>query len=96
MIDTIADTVLANLLAIEVAERVPFGAPAGIHDRSLFVDRSSLVESCARRGVTLRLRGLRPSVTDLARYATRRSDTVRMVPTWSTAVLFQAWGTKRP
>ena len=94
VIDTIADTRLANLLAVEVAERIPGAAPAGIHDPALFVDRRALVGSCASHGVTLQLRGLRPKWRDLAAWAARRRDTVSMVPLWTTAVLFQGWGRK--
>jgi 2-polyprenyl-6-hydroxyphenyl methylase / 3-demethylubiquinone-9 3-methyltransferase len=95
VIDTIAKTLLARLLAVELAERVPGGAPHGIHDPQLFVDRERLVRACAAGGVDLRLHGLRPSLSSLARFWTRRRATATMVPTWSTAVLFQAIGRKR-
>ena len=51
VIDTIAATGLARLLAITVAERVPGGPPPGIHDPALLVDRAVLVRECARHGV---------------------------------------------
>jgi len=94
VIDTIANTRLADLLAVRVAERVPGGAPAGVHDPALFVDRDQLVAECGRHGVALSLRGLRPSVPGILGWMTKRRP-ARMVPTWSTAVLFQAVGTKK-
>jgi 2-polyprenyl-6-hydroxyphenyl methylase/3-demethylubiquinone-9 3-methyltransferase len=94
VVDTIAATRLANLLAIEVAERVPGTAPPGIHDPSLFVDRRALVAVCAANGVALRLRGLRPHWRELAGWAAGRRAKVTMVPVWTTAVLFQGWGIK--
>lgn len=95
VIDTIAKTLLARLLAVELAERVPGGAPRGIHDPRLFVDRTRLVRACAAGGVDLELHGLRPGVWSLVRFWARRSITASMVPTWSTAVLFQGVGRKR-
>ena len=53
VIDTIAATWLARLLAVEVAERIPGGAPPGIHDPALFVDRRSSFALCAAHGVAL-------------------------------------------
>ena len=94
VIDTIASTRIANLLAIEVAERLPGAAPAGIHDPALFVDRQSLVASCAHHGVSVELRGLRPRWIELAGWLARRRETVSLVPLWTTAILFQAWGVK--
>jgi 2-polyprenyl-6-hydroxyphenyl methylase/3-demethylubiquinone-9 3-methyltransferase len=95
VIDTIAATKLARLLAITVAERVPGGPPPGIHDPALLVDRAMLVRECARHGVKLRLRGIRPSVRDVARLLAGRTDTVALVPVPTTAVLFQAIGRRQ-
>jgi 2-polyprenyl-6-hydroxyphenyl methylase/3-demethylubiquinone-9 3-methyltransferase len=95
VVDTIADTLLARVLAVELAERVPGGAPRGIHDPHLFVDRERLVQACAAGGVDLELHGLRPGLLSLARFWTRGSSSATMVPTWSTAVLFQGIGRKR-
>jgi 2-polyprenyl-6-hydroxyphenyl methylase/3-demethylubiquinone-9 3-methyltransferase len=94
VIDTIAATVLARLLVITVAERIPSAAPPGLHDPALFVDRQVLLTECARGGIRLRLNGLRPSVWSLLRWLLRRQPTATMVRTWSTAVLFQGLGTK--
>jgi 2-polyprenyl-6-hydroxyphenyl methylase/3-demethylubiquinone-9 3-methyltransferase len=96
VLDTIADTRLARLLAVEVAERLPGGAPKGIHDPALFVNRRTLLGMCADHGVPLRLRGLRPTIGSVASAWSRGGPTVRVVPTRSTAVLFQGIGVKRP
>jgi 2-polyprenyl-6-hydroxyphenyl methylase/3-demethylubiquinone-9 3-methyltransferase len=95
VVDTIAATRLARLLAITIAERVPGGAPRGIHDPALFVDRRRLVEQCARHGVALRLRGLRPALGAMLAWHLGNRREVPMVPTWSTAVLFQGIGVKQ-
>jgi 2-polyprenyl-6-hydroxyphenyl methylase/3-demethylubiquinone-9 3-methyltransferase len=95
VLDTIADTALARLLAVGVAERVPGGAPPGIHDPALFVNRVGLVEACARHGVTLTLSGLRPSVSSLLSWRMGRRAEAEMVRTFSTAVLFQGYGRKQ-
>jgi len=95
VIDTVARTALARFLVITLAERVPGGAPPGIHDPTLLVDRALLVSECARHGVRLRLSGLRPTVrAGLALLAGRRFPARAMTTTRMTAVLFQAVGTK--
>ncbi|HEY0641172.1 MAG TPA: methyltransferase domain-containing protein [Pseudonocardiaceae bacterium] len=94
VLDTLAATPLARFVAITVAERVPGLAPRGIHDPALLVDRAVLSSACAAAGVPLTMRGIRPSIVDLAAWATRRRAAVRMVAAPSTAVLFQAWGRK--
>ena len=93
VIDTIAATALARLVAIRISERLP-AVPKGIHDPDLLVDRSVLVRECARHGVALTLWGIAPSVPDLARWLVRRADTVRMTRVPTTAILFQAVGHK--
>ncbi|NJC63866.1 methyltransferase domain-containing protein [Planosporangium flavigriseum] len=92
VIDTLADTALCRFLAISVAERMPGGAPRGIHDPDLFVDPAVLTAEFARHGVALRTRGLRPQVRGLLRWLVTRRGTAPMVPTWSKTVLYQGVG----
>lgn len=94
VIDTLARTALARFVVVTLAERIPGAAPPGLHDPALFVDRDALRRAAARNGVRLTLRGLRPSVPGALRWLLHRSDAVAMLPTWSTAVLFQAYGVK--
>jgi 2-polyprenyl-6-hydroxyphenyl methylase/3-demethylubiquinone-9 3-methyltransferase len=94
VIDTIADTRLARVLAISVLERVPGGAPRNLHDPALLVNRKLLLAECARHGVALRLTGLWPSLADTALWFAGRRLGVRMIPIKSTAVLFQGVGVK--
>ncbi|PPK66350.1 hypothetical protein CLV40_11054 [Actinokineospora auranticolor] len=93
VIDTLANTALCRFLAITVAERLP-GVPRGVHEPGLLVDRALLVRECARRGVRLRLRGIRPSAADLLGWALGLRRDVRLRPVPTTAVLFQGTGTK--
>ncbi|MFK3985336.1 methyltransferase domain-containing protein [Micromonospora sp. NPDC050397] len=107
VLDTLNDTALSRLVAVRLAERVR-GVPRGIHDPRLFVDPRALVVECARHGVTLRVRGIRPAVPGLLRWlaaqagaggrtsgtAGRGWKTPRIVPTRSTAVLYQGLGVK--
>jgi 2-polyprenyl-6-hydroxyphenyl methylase/3-demethylubiquinone-9 3-methyltransferase len=94
VLDTLADTALCRFLAVTVAERVPGGAPPGIHDPDLFINPRELVAECARHGVALRIRGLRPQIRGLLRWLVTRRGAAPMVPTWSTSVLYQGIGTK--
>ncbi|MGW4213506.1 methyltransferase domain-containing protein [Lentzea sp. NPDC004789] len=94
VLDTLADTALCRLVAIGVAERVGL-APRGVHDPALLVNRHVLVRECARHGVHLALRGIRPSLLDLLAWSVRRRSSVRMLPTAITAVLFQGAGRKK-
>lgn len=98
VLDTLADTRLAKLIAVTMGERVPGTPPPGIHDPALFVNRQRLKAECARHGVKLALRGIRPVIGDVARWLAGRADNVRMVPVPTTAVLFQGIGrmTKEP
>lgn len=95
VLDTLANTALCRLVAIGVAERLAGLAPRGVHDPALFVDRKALVRECARHGVRLALRGIRPSLPDLLTWSVRRGRSVRLVPTATTAVLFQGAGRKK-
>ncbi|MFV2087676.1 methyltransferase domain-containing protein [Micromonospora sp. LOL_021] len=105
VLDTLNATLACRLIAVELGERLPV-APRGIHDPALFVRPQRLVAECARHGVRLAVRGLRPSVFSLidwlVRAPLRRSASDRalwkprrrMVPTWSTSVLYQGRGVK--
>ena len=94
VLDTIAATRIARLVTVTIGERIPGGAPPGIHDPALFVDRAELVAVAARHGVRLTLRGIRPPLLGMVRWLARRDPDPKMVPTRSTAVLFQGHGTK--
>jgi 2-polyprenyl-6-hydroxyphenyl methylase/3-demethylubiquinone-9 3-methyltransferase len=95
VIDTIARTRLADLIAVRIAERLPGGPPPGIHDPALFVDRRRLVATADRAGIDLRLVGLRPSVRDLVAWRLGRRPGVRMREIRLTTVLFAGYGTRR-
>jgi 2-polyprenyl-6-hydroxyphenyl methylase / 3-demethylubiquinone-9 3-methyltransferase len=94
VVDTLADTPVSRFVAVTLAERLPGGPPPGIHDPALFVNRKELVAECARHGVRLALRGIRPSMTGTARWLAGRAELVRMVPVATTSVLFQGIGRK--
>ncbi|MEO3925389.1 methyltransferase domain-containing protein [Micromonosporaceae bacterium B7E4] len=72
VLDTLNATALSRLLAVRVAELFP-GVPRGIHDPRLFVDARELVRECARHGIALRIRGIRPAVWGTARWLLRRA-----------------------
>ena len=94
VLDTIADTRLARLVTVTIGERIPGGAPRGIHDPALFVNRNRLVAEAARHGVRLTLTGMRPPVLGMLRWLARRDPDPRMRPTRPTSVLFQGHGIK--
>ena len=94
VLDTIAGTWWGRFSSVTVAERLPAGPPRRLHDPALFVDRRALVAGARRGGVPLELRGLRPSAVDYLAWLAGRKDQVRMLPTRSTAGLFQAHGRK--
>jgi 2-polyprenyl-6-hydroxyphenyl methylase / 3-demethylubiquinone-9 3-methyltransferase len=94
VLDTLNATAVSRFLAVTVAERVDKRV-AGIHDPNLFVDQRELVSECARHGVELEVRGLRPELWGTARWLLTRRGDVAMVPTWSSAVLYQGRGVKR-
>lgn len=96
VLDTINATAAARFVAVTVAERIPGGAPAGIHDPTLFVRPRVLVEECLRHGVTLRVRGIRPAAAQMARFMFTRRGPVAIVPSRSTAVLYQGIGVRPP
>jgi 2-polyprenyl-6-hydroxyphenyl methylase / 3-demethylubiquinone-9 3-methyltransferase len=94
VLDTINATALGRFVAVTLAERVPGGAPKGIHDPALFVPPRLLIDECARHGVTLQVRGIRPAAGALLRWLITRRGDVAIVPTRLTSVLYQGWGTK--
>ena len=94
VIDTIAATRWGRFLSITVGERVPAGPPPRLHDPALFVDRCALVAGARRCGVELQLTGLRVSALDYLAWLAGRKPEVRMLPTRSTAGIFQAAGRK--
>ena len=94
VLDTIAATPWGRFLSITVGERVPAGPPPRLHDPALFVDRCALVAGARRCGVELELTGLRVSALDYLAWLAGRKRQVRMLPTRSTAGIFQAFGRK--
>jgi 2-polyprenyl-6-hydroxyphenyl methylase / 3-demethylubiquinone-9 3-methyltransferase len=94
-IDTINNTRLAKFLMVTIAERLPGGPPRGIHDPHLFVDPIRLQQLFAAGDVHLAIWGLRPSVFDYFRFLFNRERLVRMLPTKSTALVYQGVGKKR-
>jgi 2-polyprenyl-6-hydroxyphenyl methylase/3-demethylubiquinone-9 3-methyltransferase len=94
--DTIADTALARFVAVTVAERVPGMAPKLIHDPALFVPPDEAVDACRRYGLRPAVRGIRPAAGQLLRFLATRRGAVRLVPTRSTAILYQLRAVKPP
>jgi len=94
VLDTINATAVGRFITVTLGERVPGGAPKGIHDPSLFVPPRLLIEECARHGLRLTVRGIRPAVGQMLRWLITRRGEVRIVPTISTAVLYQGFGVK--
>jgi 2-polyprenyl-6-hydroxyphenyl methylase/3-demethylubiquinone-9 3-methyltransferase len=99
VLDTVNDTRLGRFVTVTLGERFK-AAPMGIHDPELFVDPGELTTECAKHGVRLRVRGLRPSVAGLIRwlFLPTRAGTGplgRMIPTRSTAVVYQGMGRKQ-
>ena len=95
VVDAIAATWLATLIAVRIAERIPGGPPPGLHDPALFVDRRRLLAAADRLGLDLRLVGVRPSARDVVAWSLGRRAIVRMKPLRTTAVLFAGYGRKR-
>ncbi len=95
VLDAIADTRIAPIVSIGIFERIPWGAPPGIHDPALFVDRKRLLAAADRLGLDLRLVGLRVSARDVVAWRRGRRQGVRMKPVFTSAVLFAGYGRKR-
>ena len=94
VLDTVNDTALSRFITVTAGERLGI-APVGLHDPALFVHPKRLVAEFARHGLTLQIRGIRPTMTGLLRWLARPDNggngrpLGRIVPTWSTAVLYQ-------
>jgi 2-polyprenyl-6-hydroxyphenyl methylase/3-demethylubiquinone-9 3-methyltransferase len=98
VLDTVNDTVLGRFITVTAGERLRI-APIGLHDPALFVDPGELTADFARHGVRLRIRGIRPTMTGLLRWLVFPGHAAgrplgRIVPTRSTAVLYQGMGHK--
>ena len=98
VLDTVNDNALSRFVTVTLGERLGL-APAGLHDPALFVDPRRLIAECASHGVRLEVRGARPSVAGLVRWlrpapAHNGGPLGRIVPTRSTAVLYQGRGHK--
>jgi 2-polyprenyl-6-hydroxyphenyl methylase/3-demethylubiquinone-9 3-methyltransferase len=99
VLDTVNGTRLSRFVTVTLGERLG-AAPVGIHDPDLFVDPGELTAECAKHGVRLLVRGLRPSTTGLIRWLFLPAGTGsvplgRMIPTRSTSVLYQGLGRKQ-
>ena len=99
VLDTLNDTALGRFITITAGERLRI-APAGLHDPQLYVKPGTLAAEFARHGIKLEVRGIRPTVAGLLRWLVLRRRTTRrplgrVVPTFSTAVLYQGRGRKR-
>jgi 2-polyprenyl-6-hydroxyphenyl methylase/3-demethylubiquinone-9 3-methyltransferase len=98
VLDTVNATLLSRFITVTAGEWLGV-APVGLHDPALFVTPARLTAEFARHGVRLRLRGVRPTVTGLVRWLVLRQrpngrPLGRIVPTPSTAVLYQGKGRK--
>ncbi|MBM2617231.1 methyltransferase domain-containing protein [Actinoplanes sp. LDG1-06] len=96
VLDTVNDNALSRFVTVTLGELLGL-APVGLHDPALFVDPRRLTAECASHGVRLQVRGARPSVPGLVRWLGRFPATGplgRIVPTRSTAVLYQGRGRK--
>jgi len=99
VLDTVNDTALGRFITVTAGEKLGI-APVGLHDPALFVDPKDLTAEFARHGINLIVRGIRPTMTGLLRWLvlpTRPNGRPlgRMVPTFSTAVLYQGTGRKK-
>ena len=95
VLDTVNGTALSRFITVTAGEWLGV-APVGLHDPELFVDPRRLTAECARHGVRLEIRGVRPTLTGLLRWLVLRNGRSRgrIVPTRLTAVLYQGRGHK--
>jgi 2-polyprenyl-6-hydroxyphenyl methylase/3-demethylubiquinone-9 3-methyltransferase len=91
--DTLADTAVCKALLVTIGERVP-AVPRGIHDPALFVDPRRLQDLCAKHGIDLRVRGLRPALRDVLPWLVHLRKDVRMLPIRWTGAVYQGLGRK--
>lgn len=94
VLDTINATRVAKLVVVTIGEHVPGLAPRGIHDPALFVPPWLVVDECAKHGITMTVRGLRPKSGPIVRFVFSGRGPVPLVPSRSAAMLYQAIGTK--
>ncbi|HEX5740290.1 MAG TPA: methyltransferase domain-containing protein, partial [Pilimelia sp.] len=93
LVDTLNATRLSRWLTVTVAERLP-RVPVGLHDPARYVDPARLTALCARHGVRLRVRGLRPRVWPTLCWLVAGVDRGSVVPTRATTVLYQGVGVR--
>jgi 2-polyprenyl-6-hydroxyphenyl methylase/3-demethylubiquinone-9 3-methyltransferase len=93
VLDTLNRTWLARFVVVTLGEGLPGLAPKGLHDPDLFVPPRLLIDECARHGVALRVWGARPGAGIVA-WLFRRDRAVRIVPTRSTAIMYQGQGVR--
>lgn len=93
--DTVSSGLLARLVVVHLGERIKGGPPPRIHDPGLFVSAKRVAVLCAHHGIDITTQGLRPSIVDYAFFLAGRRPAVRMLPTWSTATVYQGSGIKR-
>jgi 2-polyprenyl-6-hydroxyphenyl methylase / 3-demethylubiquinone-9 3-methyltransferase len=98
VLDTVNDNPLSRFVTVTLGELIGL-APVGLHDPALFVDPRRLAAECASHGVRLEVRGARPSVPGLIRWLSpgvppNGRPLGSIVPTRSTAVLYQGRGRK--
>jgi 2-polyprenyl-6-hydroxyphenyl methylase/3-demethylubiquinone-9 3-methyltransferase len=96
VLDTLSATRFARIALVTIAERLPGGPPPRIHDPDLFVHPDRLRAVCAEHGLNLTLvRGTRPALAGYLGWLLRgRAGEVRMLPTRSTAGVYQAVAVK--
>ena len=99
VLDTVNATALARFVTVTAGEWLRV-APIGLHDPALFVGPGALTSEFARHGVRLFIRGIRPTMTGLLRWlvlpgARSGRPLGRIVPTRSTAILYQGIGRMR-
>jgi len=94
VLDTVNATWLARFMAVTVGERLPGLGLKGIHDPKLFVRPHVLVDECAKHGVDLKIRGIRPRAGIVRWLFTRRGE-VDIVPSRSVAMMYQGQGVRQ-